>query len=105
MPGNEQKEMWGSESAMIKGSYNIPGVVNPVADELIAGIIQAQNKADYMAYVKAFDRVMLYENYIIPQWYSPNSRVAYVNKFEHPQTTLKVGFQPFTWWLKEEYRK
>lgn len=105
MPGNEQKEMWGSESAMVKGSYNIPGVANPVADELIAGIIQAQNKADYMAYVKAFDRVMLYENYIIPQWYSPNSRVAYVNKFEHPQTTLKVGFQPFTWWLKEEYRK
>lgn len=105
MPGNEQKEMWGSGSADIKGSYNILGVKNPVADELINGLIQAQEKSDYEAYVKAFDRVMLNENYMIPQWYSPFSRVAYQNKFEHPQTDLKVGFQPFTWWMKEEYRK
>ena len=48
---------------------------------------------------------MLSETYIIPQWYSPNDRAAFANKFEHPITHLKVGFQPFTWWLKEEFRQ
>jgi hypothetical protein len=28
--------------------------------------------------------------------------VAYWDKFGQPQTDLKVGFQPFTWWAKEE---
>lgn len=105
LPGNEQKEMWGSSSAYINGSYNIAGVTNPVADELIDGFINAQTKQDYIAYIRAFDRLMLSETYIIPQWYSPNDRAAFANKFEHPITHLKVGFQPFTWWLKEEFRQ
>ncbi len=104
MPGNEQKEMWGSASSMVNGSYNIAGVANPVADELINGFVTAQNKNDYEAYVRAFDRLMLYENYIIPQWYSPTDKAVYANKFELPRTKLKVGFQPFTWWMKKEYR-
>ena len=105
MPGNEQKEMWGSQSAMVKGSYNIGGVQNKIVDELIDGLIKAQKKDDYQAYVAALDRVMLNEYYIIPNWYSPADRVAYQNKFEHPKTKLKVGFQPFSWWLKEEFRQ
>ncbi len=105
MPGNEQKEMWGSKSAMVKGSYNIGGVQNKIVDALIEGLIKAQKKDDYQAYVAALDRVMLNEYYVIPNWYSPADRVAYQNKFEHPKTKLKVGFQPFSWWLKEEFRQ
>ena len=105
MPGNEQKEMWGSQSAMVKGSYNIGGVQNKIVDALIEGLIKAQKKDDYQAYVAALDRVMLNEYYVIPNWYSPSDRVAYQNKFEHPKTKLKVGFQPFSWWLKEEFRQ
>lgn len=105
MPGNEQKEMWGSQSAMVKGSYNIGGVQNPVVDALIDGLIKAKDKTSYQAYVRALDRVMLNETYIIPQWYAPSSRVAYQNKFEHPKTKIKTGFQPFSWWMKEEFRQ
>ena len=105
MPGNEQKELWGSQSALINGSYNIMGIQNKVVDELVDGLIKAQKKDDYQAYVRALDRVLLNENYMIPQWYAPADRVAYQNKFEHPKTNLKVGYQPFTWWMKEEFRK
>ena len=102
MPGNEQRDYWGSESADIKGSNNIIGIKNEVVDALIKGLISAQEKADYVAYVKALDRVLLHENYMIFQWYSPYSRVAYHDKFGQPQTDIKVGFQPFTWWIKEK---
>ena len=100
MPGNEQKEMWGSLAADNKGSMNWAGVQNPIAEELINGFIKAQNKDDYLAYIKAFDRVMRHEYYLIPQWYAPYQRVAYRDKFEHHKTDLKVGLQTMTWWMK-----
>ncbi len=102
LPGNEQREYWGSESAGMNGSNNVIGIQNKVVDELLKGVISAQEKEDYVAYVKALDRVLLHENYMIMQWYSPYSRVAYWDKFGQPQTDLKIGFQPFIWWAKEE---
>ena len=102
MPGNEQREMWGSRSAEAKGSYNVIGIKNPVVDALIEGLIQAQHKDDYEAYVRALDRVLLNEHYVIFQWYSPYNRVAYQNKFGHPKSEVKAGYQPFTWWMKQQ---
>ena len=102
MPGNELKEMWSSVSADNKGSMNLAGIKNPVVDALIDNIINAQNKEDYLASIKAFDRVMRHEYYLIPQWYAPFQRVAYRNKFARPTTDLKVGLQLMTWWLNEE---
>lgn len=101
LPGNEQRDYWGSVSANIKGSNNIIGIQNEVVDELIKGLVAAQEKEDYVAYVKALDRVLLSENYMIFQWYSPYSRVAYRDKFGQPRSKIKTGFQPFTWWIKE----
>ena len=102
MPGNEQRDYWGSKSADIKGSNNIIGIKNEVVDALIEGLVSAQEKEDYIAHVKALDRVLLHENYMIFQWYSPYSRVAYRDKFGQPQTDIKVGFQPLSWWIKEK---
>ena len=102
LPGNEQREYWGSLAADMNGSNNIIGIKNPVVDELIKGLISAQQKEDYVAYVKALDRVLLSENYLIFQWYSPVQRVAYWDKFGQLQSKIKTGFQPFTWWAKEK---
>lgn len=102
LPGNEQREYWGSESADIKGSNNIIGIKNPVVDDLIKGLVAVQKKEDYVAYVKALDRVLLSENYMIFQWYSPYSRIAYRNKFGKPAAKDKIGFQPYLWWVKED---
>ncbi len=102
LPGNEQKEFWGSASADTPGSFNLIGIKNPVVDELLEGLVAAQNKEDYQAHIRALDRVLLNNHYMIMQWYSPYHRVAYHNKFAHPQTDLRVGFQPYTWWMKEK---
>lgn len=102
LPGNEQKEFWGSASADIKGSYNLLGIKNPVVDKIVEGLVSAQDKEDYVAHIKALDRVLLNGHYMIMQWYSPYERVAYRNRFDHKKTDLKVGFQPDTWWIKED---
>ncbi len=102
MPGNELKELYGSQSADTPGSYNIMGIKNEVVDSLIEKIIASDQKEEYEAYVKALDRVLLHEYYLIFQWYSKNNRVGYKNKFGIPKTNEKVGFQPLTWWEKEK---
>ena len=100
MPGNELKEMFGSASADTKGSYNIMGIKNEVADALIGKIVKAQTKSEYEASIRALDRVLLNEYYLIFQWYSGVNRVGYRNKFGIPDTKLKIGYQPFLWWDK-----
>lgn len=92
LPGNEQREYWGSDSANLKGSNNVIGIQNKVVDALIKGLVSAQDKKDYVAYVSALDRVLLSENYMIFQWYSPASRIAYWDKFGIPQSDIKTGF-------------
>ena len=101
LPGNEQKEMWGSQSAGIKGSFNLLGIQNPVVDRLIDGLINATREEDYLAYVHALDRVIMREHYFIPQWFSPTQRIAYNNRLKHQKTAVKTGVDIHSWWLEE----
>ncbi len=101
LPGNEQKEMWGSQSAGIKGSFNLLGIQNPVVDHLIDGLINATREEDYLAYVHALDRVIMREHYFIPQWFSPTQRIAYNKRLKHQKTTVKTGVDIHSWWLEE----
>ncbi len=101
LPGNEQKELWGSQSADVAGSYNIMGIKNKVVDELVFGMVSAQNEQDYKAYTKALDRVIMHEHYLIPQWYSSAERIAYHSKLKHPKSNIKTGINIHSWWLEE----
>ncbi len=99
-PGNELKEIWGSGSAAINGSFNIIGVQNPAVDALIEEVVKAQHKDDYIAAVNGLDRVLRHEYYLIPHWYSPYQRIAYWNKFAHKSAKEPIGLQFLTWWDK-----
>ena len=101
MPGNEQKEIWGSKSADVFGSSNILGIKNQGIDLVINGLINAQNMVDYKAYIKALDRIIMNEYYFIPHWYSPFERIAYNKKLKHPISDIKGGINLDTWWIEE----
>ena len=60
MPGSEQKDLWGSQSADIRGSNNIIGIKNPAVDELVQKLIETEDNKLYTAYVRALDRVLLF---------------------------------------------
>lgn len=100
LPGNEQREIWGSQSADVNGSYNVMGIKNKVVDDIISGLISAQDNVSYKAYVKALDRIIMNEHYFIPQWYSPFDRIAYHKKLKHPKTNIKTGADIYTWWIE-----
>jgi len=98
-PGNEQYDYWGSQSANEPGSRNYVGIAHPVIDELIDQLVSAPNRESLVPLVKAMDRVLLHEHYVIPQWHIPSYRVAYWNKFARPETkpTFSLGLD--TWWV------
>lgn len=100
-PGNEQRAFWSSSSADTPGGRNLPGIKNPVIDELIDLIIAAPDRESLVARTRALDRVLLWGHYVIPNWYVKSDRVAYWNKFEHPSVTPDAGYQIFTWWVDQ----
>ena len=100
-PGNEQRDFWGSAAADQAGSRNLVGIKNPAVDTLIERIIFAKNREELVAACKALDRVLLWNHYVVPQFTYGKDRVAYWDRFSHPQTLPKyarMGSFPTVWW-------
>ncbi len=99
-PGNEQRGFFGSDAADQPGSQNYAGIRNPAVDQLIERIIYARDREDLLAATHALDRVLLAEDYVIPGWTLPATRVARWNRFAHPEKLpdYSDGF-PSIWWF------
>lgn len=98
-PGNEQRDFWGSQAAKTPGSRNTIGIQNPAVDDLIDQIVFAKDRDELVAAARALDRVLLRNHYVVPQWYSPAQRIAYWDKYDHPQPlpSRAVGLTE-VWW-------
>ncbi|MGE8179204.1 extracellular solute-binding protein [Pseudomonas fluorescens] len=101
-PGNEQREFWKSESADKPGSRNYMGLKDPVVDELVEELINADSRKSLVAHARALDRVLQWGYYVIPNWHIKTWRVAYWNHIGHPKVppTNDVGIS--TWWTKPD---
>jgi microcin C transport system substrate-binding protein len=99
-PGNEQREFWGSNAADQVGSRNTIGIKNPAIDKLIERVIFAKNREELIAATKALDRVLLWNNYVVPHWTYPLLRTARWDRFSHPAELPKYGESAFPtiWW-------
>ena len=99
-PGNEQRSYWSSEAADQQGSLNLIGIKNPAVDAMVERIIFAKNRDDLVAATKALDRVLLWNNYVVPQWTYPYVRSARWDRFSHADPLPKYGTSAFPtlWW-------
>jgi microcin C transport system substrate-binding protein len=99
-PGNEQRGYWGSQAADQPGSQNLVGIKNPAVDAMIDAVIFAKSRADLVAATKALDRVLLWNDYVVPQWTYGKLRTARWDRFSHPEPLPKYGLSafPIIWW-------
>ena len=107
-PGNEQRSFWGTKAADLEGGRNLIGIKDPVIDALIEKIIAASSREDLVVAVKAMDRVLQWNYWLIPQFHANFDRIAYWNKFGRPKVTPSQGNQFISWWVdakKEELLK
>ena len=102
-PGNEQRDYWSSEKANLSGSRNLMGVSSPVVDALIDRIITAPDRDELVAATRALDRVLLWNHYLIPNWYIGVWRVAHWDHLGMPEVTAPYGLGiTDTWWMNGE---
>jgi microcin C transport system substrate-binding protein len=101
-PGNEQRDFWGSEAAGREGSQNLIGVKDPAIDKLIDHVIFAKDRADLVAATNALDRALQWNELVAPQWYAPNVRIAYWDRYGQPKKLpgLTPGFLQ-VWWFDQ----
>ena len=99
-PGNEQAMFWSSAAADQPGSRNVGGIRNPAVDTLVDLVISAPDREQLVARTRALDRVLLWNHYVIPQWYMGANRLAYWDKFGMPDRIPMRGYQIYAWWSK-----
>ncbi|HXX52321.1 MAG TPA: extracellular solute-binding protein [Xanthobacteraceae bacterium] len=97
-PGNEQTIYWGSASADQEGSRNYMGVKNQAVDTMISALLQARLRSDFVAAVRALDRVLISGSYVVPLFYLPDQWVARRAYIRRPVQTSLFGFLPEAWW-------
>jgi peptide/nickel transport system substrate-binding protein len=97
-PGNEQSFYWGSAAADQQGSRNYMGVKSRAVDAMIAAMLRAESEKDFVAAVRALDRVLLSGFYLVPLFHLPVQWVARWRRIKHPARTSLFGYLPETWW-------
>ena len=106
-PGTEQLSYWGSEAGAAEGSRNYAGIADPAVDAMIAAMLGAESREDFIAATRALDRVLTTGRYAIPFWYTPYVNVAHKAELRFPADTLPIygywiGFMPDVWWSEAE---
>jgi peptide/nickel transport system substrate-binding protein len=99
-PGNEQVNRWSSTVADSPGSFNYPGAKSPAIDALIAAMLSAKTREDFVAAVRAYDRVLISGFYTVPFYYLPDQWIARWTRIEHPDKAALTGYYLPSWWAK-----
>jgi microcin C transport system substrate-binding protein len=89
-------------SRYIDSSYNRAAVIDPTLDYLVEGVMAHQEDADALLHWgRALDRVVTWNHYIIPEWYSSKFRLAYKKNLRRPKTLPQQRSYAFdAWWIE-----
>lgn len=101
-PGNEQSFYFGSQAADIPGTRNYMGAKEPAIDAMIAVLLEARERPEFVSAVRALDRVLMSGFYAIPVFNMRDQWIARWNRIERPVATALTGYLPETWWRKPE---
>ncbi|MBV1699650.1 MAG: extracellular solute-binding protein [Hyphomicrobiales bacterium] len=101
-PGNEQSIYFGSAAADEQGSRNYMGVKSAAVDAMIAALLRAREQPEFVAAVRALDRVLISGCYVVPLFYLPEQWVARWSYIAHPAKTSLFGYLPETWWRQKK---
>lgn len=99
--GSALNQRYGSQG--LGDLFNPASFSHPAVDKLIEVVGAATEYEDMAAGVRAIDRIMRREMFIVPIWYNPNFWVAYYDMYDRPETLppYALGHLDF-WWYDAE---
>lgn len=105
-PGNEQRYYWGRDGITQPGSRNLMGMDSPAAEAMIDAMLTAKAPEDFIAAVRALDRVLTAGRYVIPFWSFDVGRIAHIKEMRFPDKLPvygdRTGFMPDVWWYEPD---
>ena len=106
-PGNEQYFYWGAEGADTPGSRNLMGMKSAAAEAMIARMLEAESREDFIHATRALDRVLTTGRYVIPIHQYAVGRIAHKKELRYPKEHLPiygdgVAFLPAVWWYEAD---
>jgi len=110
--------LYGSKAADEKGSNNLRGVKSPAADHILAAMANATTLADFRDACRAFDRLVMWSYWQVPELYSDDERLAYWTKFGipavqplhftadlPPDDDSRMAWPITSWWAKDAEKR
>lgn len=98
--GSSFSQKYGSEE--VGDVFNPAGYASPAIDALAQEILKAETYDDMTAAVRAADRIMRYDYFIVPAWFGSEYWVAHYDMYEHPPAErfppLALGYMDFWWY-------
>lgn len=100
--GGGLSQMYGSEEAAFS-LFNPAGLASPLVDAIIEASFDTDNQADQDTALKALDRALRYEFFVIPVGYLADHWVAYYDMYEYPENLppYSLGYLDL-WWINPE---
>jgi microcin C transport system substrate-binding protein len=102
---------FGSKSADEKGNNNFRGVKSAAADHLIKLMAEAKTLDELRDAARAFDRVVMWSHWQVPDLYASDEKASFWNRFGMParrplyfSIDTSSGFPAWpleTWWIKD----
>jgi peptide/nickel transport system substrate-binding protein len=104
-PGNELAFYFGSSAAENQGTRNYMGVKSAAVDAMIAALLQTRERGDFVAAIRALDRVLMSGFYVIPVFNMPAQWLGRWVRVERPKRSALTGNLPETWWQAADTRR
>ncbi|SEK49694.1 peptide/nickel transport system substrate-binding protein [Xaviernesmea oryzae] len=97
-PGIEQVGRWTSSARDRQGSDNFAGVADKDVDTLVNAILQARTQEDFTAAVRAHDRLLVSNFFVVPLYHVNAKWLARQKHINRPDVVPLYGYQLPTWW-------
>jgi DNA-binding LacI/PurR family transcriptional regulator len=83
------------------GAYQLTSVEQD-ADAMIEAILSARDRDEFVAAVRALDRVILSGCYFVPLFHTDSQWIAMSSRIARPERAPLFGLQPETFWVKPQ---
>lgn len=102
-PGQEQANRWSSAAATNPGTLNWAGVRVPAVDRAIEALLAARSREDFVAAVRALDRLLIAGHYVLPLYHLPDKWVARWRHIARPAHSAAYDFQYDSFWFQPNH--
>ena len=69
---------------------------------MIEKVVAAQDRDTLGTAARALDRLLLWNWYMVPNWYSQDIHIAYWDRFGDPGIPIRDGFNFDSWWVDQQ---